>query len=449
MHKVDEYNRSRESSTDPDVASLSIESTDEHKQCENQQNDNKQNENKQKENKKVRPSAAGIEKRLAFEKARQTDTTLFMEDEPLCFVIGYGIDTSHSEFAKDQILELVNSPDSEPGSLPILQKSTYVMPKDLLKNDKAKRFLTHDMKVASIIGGKTCGVAAGTKIVDVRVDINIDPETKAPSSEPPGFKGALERVKMYLEQNPNVLAIVNISYGDDSICNTLGLKCNTAQQWKYPKTITRNSDLDPLLNEITQLGALIVTAVGNCCVPAYTSWPASNPNVLSVGALDKHGNKYAINNTGAGVHLYAFGVDVDAAVMPPDNIEKIHGTSHAAPYISGCACKVIKKAIKEESGRDWLYNANLRPGALKDILYAAYEVEQKNKKPNSDALEVDIYFDESNNAAHDQNQGKRENDEAGEEGKGEDGGKGKGKSKGEDADDEDQRKGVKKEVGYV
>ena len=60
------------------------------------------------------------------------------------------------------------------------------------------------------------------------------------------------------------------------------------------------------------------------------------------------------------------------AHLPPDGYEFVSGTSFAAPYVTGYACLALNNA----STRLGLQTKELRPGALKSILFARFQVEQ-------------------------------------------------------------------------
>ena len=81
-------------------------------------------------------------------------------------MIGSGVDASHKDFKNGQVLELSDPTDD---TLPVLQKGTFSLPKDAKADDLI--VWTHETEVASVIGGRLCGVTPGVKIVDVRVDL--------------------------------------------------------------------------------------------------------------------------------------------------------------------------------------------------------------------------------------------------------------------------------------
>ena len=291
---------------------------------------------------------------------------LYNESEPLCFVIGSGIDASHREFHRGQVLELS---DPSNNTTPILQRSTFKIPTDVSEDELT--CWAHETDVASIIGGKRCGVAPGTKLVDVRVLQYDEAEQKCTFNEP-DLERRFRHIKMFLEANPNSPAVINMCFGNGDRTNIRFNKCKCTEEWRYPQRIYRYVRVDRIIQEIYHLGALVIAAAGNDCAPAYTSWPSSNPYVLSVGALDRNGNDYELSNFGAAVGLLARGVDVRVAHLPPDGYDFVSGTSFAAPYVTGYACLALNNA----STRLGLQTKELRPGALKSILFARFQVEQ-------------------------------------------------------------------------
>jgi subtilisin family serine protease len=117
----------------------------------------------------------------------------------------------------------------------------------------------------------------------------------------------------------------------------------------------------------------VIASSGNGCNPAFTTWPASNPYVLSVGALDRNGKEDEVSNFGA--TLLARGVDVRVAYLPPNEYHTSSGTSYAAPYIAGMACLLLAQSDTYPG----LRSAEVRPGGLKSLLLDRFVVKQQGR----------------------------------------------------------------------
>jgi subtilisin family serine protease len=180
-------------------------------------------------------------------------------------------------------------------------------------------------------------------------------------------------IKSFLEANPETPAVINLSMGAGWSKNVGSRRCKCREEWQYPTAIIRNRKVDRTIRKLYELGTLTVAAAGNECSPAYANWPASNPYVLSVGALDRYGAESEFNNFGAAVAVLARGVDVRVAYRPPDGYETASGTSFASPYVAGIACDLLANA----ESKPGLQTKELRPGALKSILFSQFHVEQK------------------------------------------------------------------------
>lgn len=102
--------------------------------------------------------------------------------------------------------------------------------------------------------------------------------------------------------------------------------------------------LDQAVQRAEQRGALVVVAAGNDGVDIDRSavWPASltNPNVITVGASTNRDEAAGFSNYGRiGVDLFAPGYEVVSTV--PGGYARYHGTSMAAPMVSGIAARVL------------------------------------------------------------------------------------------------------------
>lgn len=99
--------------------------------------------------------------------------------------------------------------------------------------------------------------------------------------------------------------------------------------------------LDAALGYATQQGALIVAAAGNDQA-AQLTWPAADPRVISVGAVDKAEQQVAFSNSGAQLQLTAPGYGVQTAWLDGQRVY-VDGTSASAPIVAGAIAALMSK----------------------------------------------------------------------------------------------------------
>ena len=88
-------------------------------------------------------------------------------------------------------------------------------------------------------------------------------------------------------------------------------------------------------------GAVIVAAAGNDQA-AQLAWPAANPRVISVGAVDANGRQVSFSNSGEQLHLTAPGYGIQTAGVNGSRI-LFSGTSASAPVVSGAIAAVMSE----------------------------------------------------------------------------------------------------------
>lgn len=147
-------------------------------------------------------------KEVPKQKTEISTEPLYDGKEPLCFVVGSGIDVSHKEFKKGQILQLSDPTDGMP---PTLQRGSYRLPSDL--GDRSLDYLLHETQVASIIGGRYCGIAPGTKMVDMYVAYDGEDEHGQVEYSEEGLLRNFQKILAFMKANPEVPAVVNVSLG--------------------------------------------------------------------------------------------------------------------------------------------------------------------------------------------------------------------------------------------
>ena len=97
--------------------------------------------------------------------------------------------------------------------------------------------------------------------------------------------------------------------------------------------------LDAAIGYATQRGALIVAAAGNDQA-AQLAWPAADPRVVSVGAIDRAEQQVLFSNSGAQLQLTAPGYGVQTAWLDGRRVT-INGTSASAPLVAGAIAAVL------------------------------------------------------------------------------------------------------------
>lgn len=88
-------------------------------------------------------------------------------------------------------------------------------------------------------------------------------------------------------------------------------------------------------------GTVIVAAAGNDQA-AQLSWPAADPRVISVGAVDAAGQQVAFSNSGAQLQISAPGYGVQTAWLDGQRVY-IDGTSASAPLVAGAIAAVMSQ----------------------------------------------------------------------------------------------------------
>jgi hypothetical protein len=160
----------------------------------------------------------------------------------------------------------------------------------------------HGTAVASMIigtGKLTPGVAPGADILSVRIADDLGQSNSMLIA-----KGIVAAV----DAGANLINISLGSYGDSGLVRNAIEYANAA-------------------------GVVIVAAAGNEGL-AHLAYPAANPGVIAVGAVDANGTSLAFSNSGNTLAAVAPGFEVNAA-WTGDQAVGFTGTSASAPILAG------------------------------------------------------------------------------------------------------------------
>jgi hypothetical protein len=99
--------------------------------------------------------------------------------------------------------------------------------------------------------------------------------------------------------------------------------------------------LDAAITYASQRGALIVAAAGNDQA-AQLAWPAADPRVISVGAVDRAEQQVSFSNSGTQLQLSAPGYGIQTAWLDGQRVT-VDGTSASAPFVAGALATVLSQ----------------------------------------------------------------------------------------------------------
>lgn len=102
-----------------------------------------------------------------------------------------------------------------------------------------------------------------------------------------------------------------------------------------------NNVLESAITYATDHGVAIVAAAGNDQA-AQLAWPAADPRVVSVGAVDKAGQQVTFSNSGPQLQLTAPGYGVQTAWLNGQRAY-VDGTSASAPLVAGAIAAVMSQ----------------------------------------------------------------------------------------------------------
>lgn len=98
-------------------------------------------------------------------------------------------------------------------------------------------------------------------------------------------------------------------------------------------------------------GAVITSSAGNDQA-AQLTWPAADPRVISVGAVDALGQQVTFSNTGAQLKVVAPGFELETAWLDGHQV-LISGTSASAPLVAGAIAAVMSETPGLTAQQAW------------------------------------------------------------------------------------------------
>jgi len=171
----------------------------------------------------------------------------------------------------------------------------------------------HGTGVASLIAGKTCGVAPEAEIVSYKVFNGMN-ECYAIE--------IIEALKYVVNNNVDV-DIINMSLG--------GAKLDSTTKFLYETAI----------NKCVEKGIAVIVAAGNSGLEEYY-FPASFQSVISVGSVDIYSKQSYFTTMNDEVDVCQIGQDVWVAGLNNTYV-KTSGTSFACPTVAGIAALLACK----------------------------------------------------------------------------------------------------------
>ena len=214
----------------------------------------------------------------------------------------------------------------------------------------------HGTHTASLIGGATYGVAKNVQLVPVRV-LNCNNSNPSSATLYPAIDWIVEH------HQSGVPAVANLSVG-------------------MPKSNAFNEAVRRLIAD----GIIVVGAAGNQNRDACLYSPASEPTIISVGAIDRNELRASYSNFGTCVDLFAPGSDVVGAWVGHSNTYRSSsGTSNSAPIVSGIVATMLQRnPTLTQQQVEQLLISNATTGALFNIgagspnflAYSAFDVPQ-------------------------------------------------------------------------
>lgn len=207
-----------------------------------------------------------------------------------CYVLDTGIMPTHTEFSPGQVILDYNA---------------------ISKNKQAEDNNGHGTGVASIIGGKTVGVANKTILHSIKV-LN---------STGSGYTSDIIAGLNWVIINKKTPCVINMSLGGSF-----------------------SSTLSTAVQNCIKNGIQIVCASGNEGIDATTMTPAGTVGAITVSAYDSSKKRPSWSNYGSVVETFAPGVSLKAAWGDSTtSYFLVNGTSFSSPLVSGILIRYLKE----------------------------------------------------------------------------------------------------------
>ncbi|MEO7598407.1 MAG: S8 family serine peptidase, partial [Opitutus sp.] len=112
-----------------------------------------------------------------------------------------------------------------------------------------------------------------------------------------------------------------------------------------------NAALNAAIDYASARGTVIVAAAGNDHA-AQLTWPAADPRVISVGAIDARSQQVTFSNSGPQLQVTAPGYGVQTAWLDGQRVY-VDGTSASAPLVAGAIAAVMSQHPAYTAGQAW------------------------------------------------------------------------------------------------
>lgn len=260
-------------------------------------------------------------------------------DTSLVYIFDSGFDVSHDEFE---------------GRLTFAEDFTKPPKKDILTQSGE-----HGTHVASIILGKTFGVAK--KATGIGVKVFREPEDRTDrnwDSIVKGIEWGIKDAKQKIEDEEGDNAIFNLSLG-----------------WAYERGYKIDcSEMKKVVEKAIKEGIVVVIGAGNDNLPTDAFCPSGIEKAITVGAIDqsfrrsdwpatsydqirfeeeRHINVSGSNH-GLFVDIWAPGTNIMGAISGPGNkSEEWNGTSMATPYVAGTLAVLMASEKERKTPEEW------------------------------------------------------------------------------------------------
>jgi subtilisin family serine protease len=233
---------------------------------------------------------------------------------------------------------------------------------------------THVAGCAAAVGNNGIGVSGTAPMVSI-----LSCKGASNTSNSTGISNGYDQLKYAAEIGAD---IVNASWGGPGT-------------GAYPNSI---------VNYVTALGCLVVTAAGNANTEhttSYQDYPADATNALCVAATGVADLKASFSDYGASIDIAAPGEGIMSTIISGDSYSAYDGTSMASPVVAGVAALVktlnptltayqLRQRLMDTA--DYIYDINPNyVGKLGSGRVNAYAATMYDKIPNITIDDLNVY----------------------------------------------------------